>query len=70
MLVNAYAVVQPTDVINTFIGNVNGVVAAFSRIAGSTTSGNGEIGEGEIPDPELPGGGDGGDDGESPDPIV
>ena len=70
MLVNAYAVVQPTDAINTFIGNVNGVVAAFSRIAGSSTSGNGEIGEGEAPNPELPGDGDGGDDGESPDPIV
>lgn len=70
MLVNAYAVVQPTDEINTFVGNVNGVVAAFARIAGSSTSGSGEIGEGEAPDPEVPGGGDGGDDGESPDPIV
>ena len=69
MLVNAYAVVQPTDTINTFIGNVNGAVAAFSRIAGSSTSGNGEVGEGEAPDP-IPGGGGDGDDGESPDPIV
>lgn len=69
MLVNAYAVVQPTDAINTFIGNVNGAVAAFSRIAGSSTSGNGEVGEGEAPDP-IPGDGSDGDDGESPDPIV
>lgn len=38
-VVNAYAIVQPTDAINNFIDSVNGTVEYYSGIAGSSTSG-------------------------------
>ena len=69
-VVNAYAIVQPTDELNTFIGNINGLVAAYSRISGSSTAGTGEIGTGgEAPDPVQPGGEEEEGGGEAPDPI-
>lgn len=36
--VNAYAIVQPSDAITTFIDNVNGLVGVYSNIAGSRSS--------------------------------
>lgn len=70
-MVNAYAIVQPTDEINTFIDDVNGTVGVYADIAGSGSSASGVPsggdGGGESPDPIIPGGDD---DGESPDPIV
>lgn len=70
-LVNAYAIVQPTEEINTFITQVNGTVGVYADITGtgSSSSGTPSGGDGgESPDPIEPGGGD--DGGESPDPIV
>ena len=37
--VNAYAIVQPSDEINTFIASVNGLVGTYSGIAGSSSKG-------------------------------
>lgn len=37
--VNAYAIVQPSEAITTFITNINGLVGTYSRIAGSGNSG-------------------------------
>ena len=37
--VNAYAIVQPSDEINTFIASVNGLVGTYSSIAGSASKG-------------------------------
>ena len=68
-VVNAYAVVQPTDAVNTFIDSVNGVVEYYSRIAGSSASG-GSASEGGNEGGNEGGGGsqggtdDGSDDGE------
>lgn len=73
-IVNAYAIVQPTEEINTFITQVNGTVGVYADITGTgssssgTPSGGDGNDDGESPDPIEPGGGD--DGGESPDPIV
>lgn len=48
-IVNAYAVVSPTETINTFIHNVNGLVELYSDKAGSST---GEAGKPEEEKPE------------------
>lgn len=67
-IVNAYAIVSPTDEINAFIKDVNGFVGVFARIASGGTSGGtattepeptpgeegGETPGGEEPDPETP----------------
>lgn len=67
-VVNAYAIVSPTDEINAFIKDVNGFVGVFARIASGGTSGGtattepeptpgeegGETPGGEEPDPETP----------------
>lgn len=67
-IVNAYAIVSPTDEINAFIRDVNGFVGVFARIASGGTSGGtattepeptpgeegGETPGGEEPDPETP----------------
>lgn len=37
--VNAYAIVQPSDEISTFIASVNGLVGTYSSIAGSASKG-------------------------------
>ena len=50
--VNAYAIVQPTDEINTFIQTVNGYVVSFSEIIDSGSSG-GSTGD-EPTDPTDP----------------
>ena len=47
--VNAYAIVQPTDEINTFIASVNGLVGTYS--AGSSSKG-GKAEGGDTPEPE------------------
>ena len=65
-IVNAYAIVQPSDEINQFINDLNGLVAIYSKIAGSS-SGSGsttETPDEENPgtEPENPDGGDGGDE--------
>lgn len=71
-VVNAYAIVQPTETINTFIDRVNGLVGVYSRIAGGNASG-GLSPSDDSSDSEQPGGGttpgggstgDGSDDGE------
>ena len=49
--VNAYAIVQPTDEINTFIASVNGLVGIYSGIAGSSSKG-GKAEGGDTPEPE------------------
>lgn len=38
-IVNAYAIVKTSDVIEKFIDDVNGLVALYASIAGSSTSG-------------------------------
>ena len=70
-VVNAYAVVQPTDAVNTFIDSVNGVVEYYSRIAGSSASGGSASEGGNEGGGSSQGGGgsqggtdDGSDDGE------
>lgn len=42
--VNAYALIQPSDEINTFVNDVNGVVGAFSQIAGTRAKGQATTG--------------------------
>ncbi len=54
-MVNAYAIVQPTDELLSFINEVNGLVAAYAQIADGSTSG------GTTPEP-APGGETGGDE--------
>ena len=49
--VNAYAIVQPSDEINTFIASVNGLVGTYSGIAGSSSKG-GKAEGGDTPEPE------------------
>jgi len=49
--VNAYAIVQPSDEINTFITSVNGLVGTYSSIAGSASKGGSASG-GDTPAPE------------------
>ncbi len=49
--VNAYAIVQPSDEINTFIASVNGLVGTYSSIAGSASKGGSASG-GDTPAPE------------------
>ena len=61
-IVNAYAIVQPTDELLGFINEVNGFVEVYAQIANGSTSG------GTSPEP-APGedtGGDGSDDGGTP----
>lgn len=66
-VVNAYAVVQPSDAISTFINDVNGVVGSFSQIAGSRTKGSATTGGststpgGGSTNPPASGGGSDGD---------
>ena len=38
-VVNAYAIVQPSDEVNQFIHDVNGLVAVYASIAGSSSTG-------------------------------
>lgn len=57
--VNAYAIVQPSDAITTFITNINGLVGTYSRIAGSGNSGGTTSGGNDKP---VTPGGDGEDD--------
>lgn len=40
LTVNAYAVVQPSDEIAAFIQQANGLITAYSNVAGSSTSGS------------------------------
>ena len=47
----AYAIVQPTDEINSFIASVNGLVGTYSGIAGSSSKG-GKAEGGDTPEPE------------------
>lgn len=65
-VVNAYAIVQPTDELLAFINEVNGLVEVYAQIANGSTSG------GVSPDPssgtEDPAGG-GDDEGGSPSEI-
>lgn len=49
-IVNAYAIVQTTDVIDKFIDDLNGLVSLYARIAGASASG------GSAPDGSNPGG--------------
>ena len=49
--VNAYAIVQPSDEINTFIASVNGLVGTYLGIAGSSSKG-GKAEGGDTPEPE------------------
>lgn len=67
-VVNAYAIVQPTEAINTFIENLNGTVSYYARIAGGSPSGSTAAEDGEdggtTPGGGSQGGGDGSDDGE------
>ena len=55
--VNAYAIVQPSEAINTFITDINGLVGAYSHISGSSSGG----GTAEGGDPVAPPSGGGGD---------
>lgn len=61
--VNAYAIVQPSDAITTFITNINGLVGIYSRIAGSGNSGG--TASGGDDKPVTPGGG-----GEDDRPVI
>ncbi|MCD8137786.1 MAG: hypothetical protein LUH01_18275 [Parabacteroides gordonii] len=61
--VNAYAIVQPSDAITTFITNINGLVGTYSRIAGSSNSGG--TASGGDDKPVIPGGG-----GEDDRPVI
>lgn len=61
--VNAYAIVQPSDAITTFITNINGLVGTYSRIAGSSNSGG--TASGGDDKPVTPGG-----DGEDDRPVI
>lgn len=54
-VVNAYAIVQPTDELLSFIHEVNGLVATYAQIADGSTSG------GTAPEP-APGGETGGEE--------
>lgn len=74
--VNAYAIVQPSEEIESFINQVNGYVGMYSDIAGSETSTDAPEPEPEIPetpDEETPDEEDGQpsvDDGEDDRPVV
>lgn len=67
-VVNAYAIVSPTDAINAFIRELNGYIAVYARINGSSSSSGGGTTEPTEPteptDPDT-----GGGDSESPDEI-
>lgn len=56
--VNAYAIVQPSDAITTFITNVNGLVGIYSHIAGSSNQGGTTPGGSDTPVTPPSGGGD------------
>ena len=66
-VVNAYAIVQPTDELLGFINEVNGFVEVYARIANGSTSGgtSPELAPGEDTGGEDTGG-DGSDDGGTP----
>ena len=66
-VVNAYAIVQPTDELLGFINEVNGLVEVYAQIANGSTSGgtSPEPAPGEDTDGEGTGG-DGSDDGGTP----
>ena len=69
--VNAYALIQPSDEINTFVNDVNGVVGAFSQIAGTRAKGQATTG-GDTTKPGTdsgtnPGGGSGSGDSDDDD---
>lgn len=53
-VVNAYAIVQPSEAILTFIDNINGLVGVYSRIAGGSSSGGSTTDDAPI----IDGGGD------------
>lgn len=53
-IVNAYAIVQPTDEINTFIEKVNGYVQSFSEIIDGNTSGGSTEEQPGTPSEETP----------------
>lgn len=61
-VVNAYAIVQPSDEVTKFIHDVNGLVTVYASIAGSSSSGGTAPGE----DPDETPGGSGGGGGERP----
>lgn len=54
-IINAYAIVQPSDEITTFITNINGLVGTYSRISGSG-SGSGTTQDGGETPIDLPSG--------------
>lgn len=54
-VVNAYAIVSPTDGINAFIRELNGYIAVYARINGSSSSSSGgAAGPAEPTDPTEP----------------
>lgn len=56
--VNAYAIVKPSEIITTFITNINGLVGVYSRIAGSSNSGGSTSGGDDKPVTPPDSGGD------------
>ena len=62
-IVNAYAIVQTSDQIETFITEVNGLVGTYADIAGSGT------GSGSGGNDDRPVGGDDGDENDNLPPI-
>lgn len=64
-VVNAYAIVSPTEEINGFIHDLNGYIAAYARIAGGSSKPSGSTTDPEEPEePTDPGEGGGGTPGE------
>lgn len=54
-VVNAYAIVSPTEEINGFIHDLNGYIAAYARIAGGSSKPSGSTTDPEEPEePEEP----------------
>lgn len=69
-VVNAYAIVSPTEAINGFIRELNGYIAVYARIGGgSSSSGGGAATPTDPEQPTDPDPGTGGGDSESPDEI-
>lgn len=63
-IVNAYAIVQTSDQIETFITEVNGLVGTYAYIAGSGTGSGSSSGSGGNDDRPV-----GGDDGDEDDNL-
>jgi len=53
-VVNAYAIVSPTDEINGFIHDLNGYIAAYALIAGGSSKPSGSTDPEEPEEPEEP----------------